>query len=90
MFLVFNKPYQHFWSLFHSYFIPSKKVLKKVCSFPVRFICLTVDIRYNPNNDTDYWLDDIPSALNEEAAAVLNQKIEDHKSFFQVKGFRGE
>ena len=27
--------------------------------------------------------DDIPSQLNEEAAAVLNQKIEDHKSFFQ-------
>ena len=26
--------------------------------------------------------DDIPTALNEEAAAVLNQKIEDHKSFF--------
>ena len=27
--------------------------------------------------------DDIPTQLNEEAAAVLNQKIEDHKSFFQ-------
>ena len=26
--------------------------------------------------------DDIPTQLNEEAAAVLNQKIEDHKSFF--------
>eukprot|EP00095_Tigriopus_kingsejongensis_P001452 maker-scaffold207_size258870-snap-gene-1.17 protein:Tk01452 transcript:maker-scaffold207_size258870-snap-gene-1.17-mRNA-1 annotation:"PREDICTED: nesprin-1-like" len=26
--------------------------------------------------------DDIPAMLNEEAAAVLNQKIEDHKAFF--------
>lgn len=26
--------------------------------------------------------DDIPAILNEEAAAVLNQKIEDHKAFF--------
>ncbi len=26
--------------------------------------------------------DDIPAQLNEEAAAVLNQKIEDHKAFF--------
>ena len=29
------------------------------------------------------YADDIPTQLNEEAAAVLNQKIEDHKSFFQ-------
>ena len=29
--LVFNKPYQHLLSLSHSYFIPSEKVLKKVC-----------------------------------------------------------
>ena len=53
--LVFDKPYQHFWSLFPSYFILSEKVLKKVCSFEVRIICLTVnwisgqpDIRYKP------------------------------------------
>jgi nesprin-1 len=26
--------------------------------------------------------DDVPTHLNEEAAAVLNQKIEDHKAFF--------
>ncbi len=26
--------------------------------------------------------DDVPAHLNEEAAAVLNQKIEDHKAFF--------
>ncbi len=26
--------------------------------------------------------DDVPAQLNEEAAAVLNQKIEDHKAFF--------
>lgn len=27
--------------------------------------------------------DDIPQHLNEEAAAVLNQKIEDHRAFFK-------
>ena len=26
--------------------------------------------------------DDVPTHLNEEAAAVLNQKIDDHKAFF--------
>ena len=26
--------------------------------------------------------EDVPSHLNEEAAAVLNQKIDDHKAFF--------
>ena len=26
--------------------------------------------------------DDVPAHLNEEAAAVLNQKIDDHKAFF--------
>jgi nesprin-1 len=26
--------------------------------------------------------DDVPAQLNEEAAAILNQKIEDHKAFF--------
>ena len=26
--------------------------------------------------------EDVPTHLNEEAAAVLNQKIDDHKSFF--------
>ena len=26
--------------------------------------------------------DDVPNQLNEEAAAILNQKIEDHKTFF--------
>ena len=28
------------------------------------------------------FADDVPTQLNEEAAAVLNQKIEDHKAFF--------
>lgn len=30
--------------------------------------------------------DDVPQQLNEEAAAVLNQKIEDHKAFFRQVG----
>ena len=38
---VFHKNYQHFRSLFHSYFILSEKVLKKVCSFEVRIDSLT-------------------------------------------------
>lgn len=29
------------------------------------------------------YADDIPQQLNEEAAAVLNQKIEDHRAFFK-------
>lgn len=29
------------------------------------------------------YADDVPQQLNEEAAAILNQKIEDHKSFFR-------
>ena len=29
-------------TLFHSYFMPGEKVLKKVCSFEVRIICTTV------------------------------------------------
>ena len=51
-FLVFNKTYQHFWSLFHSYFILNEKVLKKVCSFKVRTICSTVKPDIRP--DTGY------------------------------------
>ena len=30
--------------------------------------------------------DDVPAQLNEEAAAILNQKIEDHKAFFRDLG----
>ena len=29
------------------------------------------------------YSDDVPTQLNEEAAAVLNQKIEDHRAFFK-------
>ena len=29
------------------------------------------------------YADDVPTHLNEEAAAILNQKIEDHKAFFR-------
>ena len=62
----FQQTYQHFWSVFYSYFILSEKVLKKVCSLEFRIICLTVlpDIRPDirpagypadyPANETGY------------------------------------
>ena len=40
--LVFIKTYQHFWSLFKSYFILSEKVLKKVCSSVQQFYRISV------------------------------------------------
>ena len=38
----FQQTLPTFWSLFHSYFIPSERVLNKVCSFEVRFIFSSV------------------------------------------------
>ena len=51
--LFLKKTHQHFWSLIlQSYFVLIEKVLKKVCSFEVRIICLTVSPDIRP--DTGY------------------------------------
>ena len=59
IFLVFNKTYQHFWSLLHSLFVHIDKVLKKVFFLPDIFISGKgnrisgqPNIRYNPRSWT--------------------------------------